>query len=78
MKNADDGSVVQNVRVLAVGDVFPGIGAAGGIPGWVIAGASGLFVVGSTIGGLAAGGVIFGGGSDGHHKHHKPMVSPSE
>ena len=62
-------------NAVAIDDVFPGIGAAGGIPGWAIAGASGLFVVGSTVGGLAAGGVIFGGGSGGLHK---PMVSPSE
>lgn len=31
-------------NAVAIDDVFPGIGAAGGIPGWVIAGASGLFV----------------------------------
>jgi hypothetical protein len=59
-------------NAVALDDVVPGIK---GIPDWAVAGASALFVAGTTLGGLAAGGVIFGGGS-GSSNH--PIASPSE
>jgi hypothetical protein len=59
-------------NAVALDDVVPGLK---GIPEWVVAGASALFVAGGTLGGLAAGGVIFGGSSSGN-KH--PVASPSQ
>jgi len=59
-------------NAVALDDVVPG---TKGIPDWVVAGASALFVAGGALGGLAAGGVIFGG-SGSSHQH--PVASPSE
>jgi Carboxypeptidase regulatory-like domain len=56
-------------NAVALDDVVPGTG----IPDWLVAGASALFVAGGTLGGLAAGGVI-GGGSGSSHK----IASPSQ
>jgi hypothetical protein len=56
-------------NAVALDDVIPGTG----IPDWLVAGASALFVAGGTLGGLAAGGVI-GGGSGSSHK----IASPSQ